>query len=312
MATADQIKSLVQSHITGDDEPFYSVALQVAATEARLGHTNLARELRDMVDEARQIPRVIRSPTRATQPGMSLVAQDPHCHLEDLRVQPAIGARLACLLREQQSQERLRVAGLRPRNRLLLLGPPGSGKTLTAEVIAGELKIPLFTIPFEFLLQGETGLRLIFDAVHRTRGVYLFDKFDATVRGVLSPFLRLLEQEASLSVLVVEAEGSIPRDLALFRFDDVIEYGMPTPDLAEEAIRARLLAFKTHGMRWCEVQSAAEGLSYAEIAKACNNAIKLAILDEKTEITTESLTGALRERATLCKFGWCPEVLRKG
>jgi len=321
VATADQIKALLQSHVTGDDDRFYSIALQVAATEARQGHANLARELRDMVDEARQKARVTLplTPTPVTQPRGELAglltALYPHRRLEDLVVSPAVGARLTRLLREQRSQERLRAASLRPRNRLLLVGPPGSGKTLTASVIAGELKIPLFTIQFDGLITkyvGETAakLRLVFDAMHRTRGVYLFDEFDAIggdrglpndvgeMRRVLNSFLLFLEQEASMSVVVAATNHASLLDRALFRrFDDVIEYGLPTGDLIEQALRARLVAFDVGVVRWPEVLNAAEGMSHAEIAAACDDVVKLAVLDEQTTISTDALVGALRERA---------------
>jgi SpoVK/Ycf46/Vps4 family AAA+-type ATPase len=321
VATADQIKALFQSHVTGDDDRFYSIALQVAATEARQGHANLARELRDMVDEARNTARVahLTAPTPVAQPrgelAALLTAQYPQRRLEDLVVATSVEVRLARLLREQRAQERLRTAGLRPRNRLLLLGPPGSGKTLTASVIAGELKLPLFTIQFDGLITkyvGETAakLRLVFDAMHRTRGVYLFDEFDAIggdrgmpndvgeMRRVLNSFLQFLEQEASLSVVVAATNHASLLDRALFRrFDDVIEYGLPSGDLIEQALRARLVAFDIEGMRWGDVRGAAEGMSHAEIAAACDDVVKLAVLDEETAVTTDALIGALRERA---------------
>lgn len=321
VATADQIKALLQSHVTGDDDRFYSIALQVAATEARQGHANLARELRDMVDEARQKARATLplTPTPVAQPRGELAglltAQYPHRRLDDLVVSSAVCARLTRLLREQRSQERLRAAGLRPRNRLLLVGPPGSGKTLTASVIAGELKVPLFTIQFDGLITkyvGETAakLRLVFDAMHRARGVYLFDEFDAIggdrglpndvgeMRRVLNSFLLFLEQEASMSVVVAATNHATLLDRALFRrFDDVIEYGLPTGDLIEQALRARLVAFDAEWVRWGEVRGAAEGMSHAEIAAACDDVVKLAVLDEQTTISTEALVAALRERA---------------
>ena len=53
MASADQIKALLKSHLEHDDERFFSVAMQVAAHEAKLGHGQLAIELRDMVDSAK-------------------------------------------------------------------------------------------------------------------------------------------------------------------------------------------------------------------------------------------------------------------
>ncbi len=321
MATADQIKALLQSHVTGDDERFLSVALQVAATEARQGHATLARELRDMVDEARNSARAQHpaGPTPVAQPRGELAglltAQYPHKRLDDLVVSPTISVRLTRLLREQRAQDRLRAAGLRPRNRVLLLGPPGSGKTLTASVIAGELKIPLFTIQFDGLITkfvGETAakLRLVFDAMHRTRGVYLFDEFDAIggdrgvandvgeMRRVLNSFLLFLEQEASMSVVVAATNHAALLDRALFRrFDDVIEYGLPGGDLIEQALRARLVAFDIDRVCWADVRRVAEGMSHAEIAAACDDVIKLAVLDEQTTITTEALSTALHERA---------------
>ena len=53
MASADQLKALVKSHISRDDNQFYSVAMQVAAHEAKAGHGKLAEELRDMIDAAK-------------------------------------------------------------------------------------------------------------------------------------------------------------------------------------------------------------------------------------------------------------------
>ena len=53
MASGDQIKALLKSHLEGDDDRFFAVAIQVAAHEARLGHGKLAQELRAMVDEAK-------------------------------------------------------------------------------------------------------------------------------------------------------------------------------------------------------------------------------------------------------------------
>ena len=50
MASAEQLKALLRSHIEGDEGRFLSIAMQVAAHEAKLGHGKLAEELRDMID----------------------------------------------------------------------------------------------------------------------------------------------------------------------------------------------------------------------------------------------------------------------
>lgn len=53
MATSDQLKALLKSHVDRDEERFYSIAMQIAATEARSGHGKLAGELKSMIDEAK-------------------------------------------------------------------------------------------------------------------------------------------------------------------------------------------------------------------------------------------------------------------
>jgi SpoVK/Ycf46/Vps4 family AAA+-type ATPase len=67
---------------------------------------------------------------------------------------------------------------------MLRVGPPGSGKTLTASSLAGELHLPLYGVRLDSVItryMGETAskLRLIFDQIASSRGVYLFDEFDA-------------------------------------------------------------------------------------------------------------------------------------
>src|SRR5690606_15977821 len=83
-----------------------------------------------------------------------------------------------------QNWETLQKHNLRPRRKLLLTGPPGCGKTMTAQAIAGELRIPVFIVRLDGVVSKYMGesiakLRLIFDAMPENRGVYLFDEFDS-------------------------------------------------------------------------------------------------------------------------------------
>jgi SpoVK/Ycf46/Vps4 family AAA+-type ATPase len=86
-------------------------------------------------------------------------------------------------------------------------------------------------------------------------------------------------------------------DPALFRrFDDVVEYSLPTGDLAHEAFRSRLQGLGTADVDWQIVVGAANGLSYADIVKACEDAAKEAILGDTETVATESLLRALEDR----------------
>jgi SpoVK/Ycf46/Vps4 family AAA+-type ATPase len=321
MATANQLRALFKSYGEKDDERFYSVAMQLAAHEARLGHGKLARELRDLLDHAREERSAARrspSPVPLATPRGDLAGllsvSYPHVRLEDMILPEDVQRKLRRVLREQRQQAKLLTHGLPPRSKVLLVGPPGSGKTMSTRALAGELKLPLFTILLDGLItkfMGETAakLRLVFDAIRDTRGVYLFDEFDAIgsqrtlmndvgeIRRVLNSFLHFVEEAEPTSLIVAATNHPDLLDPALFRrFDDVVEYSLPTADLARRAFRARLQDLKTDGVDWAAVVEAAEGLSYADIVKACEDAAKDAILSDTRAVTTECLLAALQDR----------------
>jgi len=113
-----------------------------------------------------------------------LGASYPTTRLSDVILPQHLEDELAHVVTEARMTERLEEKGLRPRRRLLLAGPTGTGKTLTGVALAGELKYPLFTVLLHGLItkfMGETAqkLRMIFDSVRTTRGIYLFDEIDA-------------------------------------------------------------------------------------------------------------------------------------
>lgn len=322
MATADQVKALVRSHGEGDDSQFYAVALQVAAREARQGHTKAATELRDAVDAAKAGARKTTErslrPVPVVQPrgelaGLLAVTY-PQLRLADLVVDDPVRARLERVLTEQRRSDDLRQHGFSPIHTLLLVGAPGTGKTMSASVLAGELNLPLFMIRLETVItkfMGETAakLRLIFDAVEETRGVYLFDEVDALagdravgndvgeVRRILNSFLQFLDHDRSNSIIVAATNHPQLLDRAVFRrFNTVIEYQVPTADIARRVIRNRLATLDIKGLGWRQVDEAAAGLSHAEIVIACELAAKETILAKKKRVTTAQLVGALTER----------------
>lgn len=323
MATADQVKALIRSHADGDDSRFYAVALQVAAQAARNGHGKFAQEVRDLIDQLKARRSSI-EPVRGVkavplvQPkgelaGLLTVGY-PRCHLSDLALAPELRLRLNRVLTEQRERERLRAHGLSPMRKLLLVGPPGTGKTMTAAALAGELGWPLFSIQLDGLItkfMGETAgkLRVVFDAIQSTRGVYLFDEFDALggergskndvgeIRRVLNSFLQFLEQDESDSLVLGATNHLALLDRALFRrFDATLNYPLPSPEVAIEVMRGRLGLLDTSGVKWPELAKAAEGLSHAEIAMACEHAAKNAILEHTTKIRSADVVHALEER----------------
>jgi SpoVK/Ycf46/Vps4 family AAA+-type ATPase len=321
MATGEQLRALLKTLQEGDRDRWYSVALQMAAHEARLGHDKLARELRELIESIRakhSIAIVPSAPVPLAQPRGELAgllsATYPRTRLEDLIVDRELCAKLRKVIHEQRQEAKLAAHGLRARSRLLLVGPPGSGKTFTAKAMAGELHIPLFTIRLDGLItkyMGETAakLRLVFDTIDRTRGVYLFDEFDAVagrrsasndvgeIRRVLNSFLMFLDETQPVSLVIAATNHPELLDPAVFRrFDDVLQYEAPSLQLAEQALRTHLQSLSTGSVDWKRAARASLVLSYADIIKACHDAAKEVVLSDSRTLTTDVLLGAIRQR----------------
>lgn len=325
MATAEQVKALIRSHAEGDDSRFYAIAMQVAAQAARSGHGKFAQELRDLVDQVKARAKAVEvtrgpKPVPLAQPrgelaGLLTVGY-PKTRLADMALPDALHARLDRVLVEQRQRDRIRQHGFAPMRKLLLVGRPGTGKTMTANALAGELGLPLFSIQLDVLItkyMGETAakLRLVFDAVQSTRGVYLFDEFDALgsdrgtrndvgeIRRVLNSFLQFLEQDESDSLVIGATNHAQLLDRALFRrFDAVVEYALPTAEISSRVMQSRLSLLDTSAIDWNEAIKAAEGLSHADITHACEQAAKNAILAHSTAVRHSELVMALHERRT--------------
>jgi len=320
MPSADQLKALLRSHLEGDDAQFLSVAMQVAAHEARQGHGKLAGELRDLIDRAKARSRAGTSalPVPLVRPKGEMAdlfsAVYPKQRLVDMVLASETARRLKRLVTEHARVQTLRAHGLAPRKKLLLVGPPGSGKTLTASVLAGELGLPLFVVRLDNLMtkfMGETAakLRLIFDAIRDVRGVYLFDEFDSIgssrgldndvgeIRRILNSFLQLIEQDDSDSLLVAATNHVDLLDHALFRrFDDVIEYHLPTADEAIILLKAKLATVKLGRIHWTELGQETEGLSHGDLTRACEEATKEMLIQDDNRLTHTTLKNAIKER----------------
>jgi len=299
--------------------------MQIAAHAARKGQTRLADDIRKLVDDAKSrrdesaIGRLVPIARPTGDLAGLVTASYPDTRLSDMVLDSETALRLDRVLMEYRQSNTIRSYGLNPRRKLLFVGPPGCGKTMSASALAGELKLPLMNVQLHGLItkfMGETAVKLsvIFESMAKTRGVYFFDEFDALgaqrnsqgdvgeIRRVLNSFLQFLEQDQSDSLIIAATNLIQLLDPALFRrFDDVLHYGTPAPEMIQKLVANRLVLFNLSDLDWEGVVSVATNLSHAEIVRACEDAAKDAVLRDSEIVTNSELIKALERRKLLIR-----------
>ncbi|MCS4163791.1 AAA family ATPase [Sphingobacterium sp. BIGb0116] len=300
MAALEQIKSLIRSFGEGDESRFYATAMQIAAAEARQGHTVLAEELKKMIDKAKlskskESVLIKKLPVNSAQKELDdlLELVRPEVKLKDMVLSKNVRNSIQRVLDEQRKIDILESHGLTARRKLLFTGAPGCGKTMSAHVLASELGLPLFIIRLDGLISRYMGesiakLRLVFDAMRDFRAVYLFDEFDSIgtsrsagnevgeIKRVLNSFLLQIEKDDSRSLIIAATNLPESLDVALFRrFDDIIQFPLPTEEDIYQLFDLEFTGFdlpSTIDLR--KVTHKAIGLSFADIHRIVSDVWK--------------------------------------
>ena len=316
MATAEQLKALIRAHFDDDNEKFKTVALQIEDHKAKIGHTSCAREIKNLVQNVKNSKKKVMPFTNKLD---TLEQRDIYVDMLDIVLSELLESKVLRIINEFRKKEVLRKNGLKNRSKILLTGEPGTGKTMTASVIANEVNLPLYVIQIDKLVtkyMGETSVKLrqVFDYIEDCPGVYLFDEFDAIgsdrsidndvgeMRRILNSFLQYLENEDSFSLIIAATNNPSILDKALFRrFDDVLEYSLPDENQILRIMKNKLEGHSGKDVYDQEVMEVALGLSHSDIAKACEDALKYSIMEE-TIIDKKIMIGVLQNRRELYRF----------
>jgi len=237
---------------------------------------------------------------------------EPTRRRHELMLDQENGARLEGLIQEFRHGDTLRRHGLTVRSKLLFCGPPGCGKTMSAEVFAGELGLPLLVCRLDAVISsflGETAsnLRKIFDLAAREPSVLFFDEFDALARSrangaehnelrrVVNSLLMMIDRYRGRGFLIAATNLESSIDSAIWRrFDEVLLLERPSPAQIRKFLILKMRNFPV-AFNLNRKAPNLSGLSYADIERICLDSIKHALLEKRSSVVEEDFQLAARE-----------------
>ena len=200
------------------------------------------------------------------------------------------------IVEEQMRADLLRSYNIEPRNRVMLIGPPGNGKTSLAEVIASSLMLPLLSVKYESIIGsylGETSSRLnsLFDYIRTQNCVLFFDEFDSIgkergdihetgeIKRVVSSLLLQIDKLPSYVIVVVATNHPELLDKAVWRRFQ-LKAILQKPTIKEINIFLNTYQ-KKYNIDFGKSQTIAQnlkGLSFSEIKEFCDDILRKYIL----------------------------------
>lgn len=248
MARSDLLISLVKAGKQSPDPRFRSTVEAIIAEERAKQHTSLADQLATALRNG-VTPSTPQLPSTSTVVGDLLYEISPERSIDDLVLPRLVRDECLLLLEEHHRGELLRSYGLAPRHRILLVGPPGNGKTSLAHALAHDLMVPLLVVRYEGLIGsylGETASRLrkVFDFARQRACVLFLDEFDTVgkergdihetgeIKRVVSTLLLQMDQLPSHVVIVTATNHAELLDRAVWRRFEV-RLELPPPGVSE-------------------------------------------------------------------------------
>lgn len=304
MAQADLLVRMFKSATNNDQQTFRKVAEELIQEERTRGHRLLADRLTkslqpDLFQARNGSHRQDQVSGRPKDLVYEITAERP---LETLVLPDKISAQVRELIEEQHRYELLHAHNLSPRNRILLAGPPGNGKTSLAEAIATELMYPLLVIRYESLVGsylGETSTRLkqVLDFARTQRCVLFFDEFETLgkergdthetgeIKRVVSSLLLQMDELPDYVVVVAASNHPELLDRAVWRrFQLRIELPTPTRDQLTSYIDSISMRTRTDfGFAAETLAKHLLGLNFAEVEEFCLGVARRAVLERQSE-----------------------------
>jgi len=320
----DLFKRLFTAIFAEDVIALKQLARKIVETEEKKGHNKLAKQLNDIINNMSQKktynnglyikPNLNQLPIskRNNQPLAVLISRDGLKH--HMVLPEKVESRLKRIENEYTARARLVKYNLYPRRKILLHGPPGCGKTMSAERMAWNLGLPLLKVRFDSLIssyfgESATNLRQVFEFSRKNPCVLLLDECDFIAKSrmsghdvgeaprIVNMLLTLLDEYDSPGIVIATTNLKITLDEALFRrFDDIIEIPMPTRKEKVKLFKMTLSAIEVNvDIDWDKIVDKTDKYSSANIVSIAQNAAKLAVLEGLDVVSKRHLEKAIEE-----------------
>ncbi|MCX6968505.1 MAG: ATP-binding protein [Verrucomicrobia bacterium] len=323
---ATLLKRLFRAIHSGSGQDVETLCRRIVDEEKKLGHERVAEDLGLILNKVSG-SKSERQPASSTQAGAlaplptSRRDSAPLFHevtlgglRHDMVLPPAVESRFQRIEKELAARSRLATFGLKPRQRILLYGPPGCGKSLGAERLAWNTGLNLLKVRFDTLLSsyfGETltNLRRVFDAAAAAPCALFLDECDTLARSrterndvgevnrITNALLEMLENYQGQGLVIAATNLDSSLDSALFRrFDEVLKIPLPAISEIYRLLTTTMAALPTEkSIKWKEVARDMDGMSCSEVVQVGQNAAKHSVLEGRKTISAEDIRFALDE-----------------
>jgi SpoVK/Ycf46/Vps4 family AAA+-type ATPase len=310
MPRSDLLIKLVRASSTGDQLLFKRTLEAVIAEERQKQHHVLADRLAEYLKTNGNGD--LKGPTVLDDRIQQLLIEaTPQRCIEDLILTEVVVTACRELVEEHQRRDLLRSYNLEPRSKVLLVGPPGNGKTSLAEAIAEALAIPLLIVRYEGVIGsylGETAIRLrrLFDYARTRQCVLFFDEFDTVgkergdihetgeIKRVVSSLLLQVDSLPSHVLVVTATNHPELLDRAVWRRFQLRLF-LPPPDqrqLLEWVSRFEKKVAEPLGYTPSSLAEKLSGLSFAEVEEFGADVLRRRILN----VTEKNMKHVIDER----------------
>lgn len=318
MARADLLKKLFSSFKQDNKEMFYAVASEIIEDEKKKNHGILADDLKLILNgnyQKKNINTLSANTPRDKDKDMPLIEiMYPEKYFSDLILSENKIIQLEQMIKEFNNWEVLVSNGVFPTRRALFYGPPGCGKTLAAQALAGEIGIPMLYVRFDalissYLWETASNISKVFDYAKKDSWLIFFDEFDAIgrsrndstehgeIKRVVNAFLQQIDNYKGHSLIIAATNFEQSLDYAIWRrFDETVRFDMPSNDEKMKLFELKMKRFKgpTHVLE--QYMNELEMFSHSDVEKVCQIIMKQCILDGKKIYTKNDIEQAVKKQ----------------